>query len=362
MDSGPAATLELAALFSTAELGPRDQFDAWREEIRRSFGPAEVVRPETGAFRATIETLVLDDLAVSCIVGDAMTFERTAGHIARSEHDGFTVGLLLEGNGAAEQADRDARLRPGDLVLCDARRPMRICFDGPFQQIIFHCDRAQLESRLPDAEQRLARRIEGQAALSAMAGYVAATARHGPPAVTAHAVARHAFEVLALAIGGSPARSPAARSCLERIHEYIERHLCDPALTPLTIANHHRLSRRQLYRLFDAVGDSVAAFIRRRRLMRCKAILGDALQAERSITEIALACGFNDPTTFGRAFRSAFGMTPRGYRRLTRARHRGIGESGIPPGLPPRADQFRDLCEPIARWPSCHANQDRIDS
>lgn len=35
-------------------------------------------------------------------------------------------------------------------------------------------------------------------------------------------------------------------------------------------------------------------------------------------TAIAFACGFNDATTFGRAFRAAFGMTPRDYRRAAR--------------------------------------------
>ncbi|TMQ07040.1 MAG: helix-turn-helix domain-containing protein [Deltaproteobacteria bacterium] len=349
MESGQVVTPDFAARFSTDRLDSREQFDAWREQVRMTFGPAAVSRggPGAGAFHAVLETLVLGELAVSSIVCGPMTFERTRRDVVRREHDGFTAGLILAGCAAMEQDERNAYLHPGDLILCDDRRPLRIHFDQPFRQVVFHCDRAQLESRLPDVEERLAKCVEDQAALASMAEYIAAITRLPRSPATGPAVVRHAFESLAVAIGGFPARRSASRIRLARVHEYIERQLADPALSPAMIAAYHRISRRHLYRLFDEVGDSVAGFIRRRRLVRCKAMLGDALQADRSITEIALACGFNDATTFGRAFRAAFGVAPRDYRRLSSVRSRHAATPAAEsPCEPMNADQGAQACQP----------------
>lgn len=314
----PAFVTTSAARFSTEGLDASDQFDAWREQLGRRFGFAEVSRKAVGSFRAAIETLSLSELALSEISGDAMTFERTSHHVAARDGDRFTIGLLLQGCAVVEQDGRNTNLGPGDLVLCDDRRPFSIRLDEPFRQIVFRCDREQLEECLPDASRRTAQRIGGQAALSsATAAYFASIARQASSLGAAEAaVVQHALEILSFTLAGVSPLVPASGNLLPRIRAYIEKNLAEPTLTPAAIARDHRISRRHLYRLFDAAGDSVAAFIRTRRLERSKAILGDHVNTKRSISEIAFACGFNDATTFGRAFRAAFGVTPRDYRRM----------------------------------------------
>lgn len=303
--------------FSTEGLDPETQFDVWREQLGLRFGFADVSRKTVGPFSATIETLSVSKLSLSYLFADAMTFERTGRHVALRDHDNFTIGLLLEGRAVVEQDGRGTNLSPGEIVLCDGRRPFCICFDEPFRQIVFQCDRAQLQARLPDADRRTAQSIRGQAALpSATADYVASIARQTMGFGAAEStIAQHVLEILAFTLGGAAPREPASRPLLTRVQAYIEENLSNPALTPTMIARHHRISRRLLYRLFDEIDDSVASFIRRRRLARCKAILADDLHTKRGVSEIAFACGFNDATTFGRAFRAAFGVTPRDYRR-----------------------------------------------
>jgi len=303
--------------FSTEGLEPQDQFDAWREQLGLRFGFADVSRKTVGPFRAAIETLSVSKLSLSYLFADAMTFEWTMRHVAIRDHDDFTIGLLLEGRAVVEQDGRGTNLSPGEIVLCDGRRPFRICFDEPFRQIVFQCDRAQLQARLPDADRRTAQSIRGQSALASVtAGYVASIARQTMGfGVAEAAIAQHVLDILAFTLGGAAPREPTSRPLLTRVQAYIEENLSNPALTPTMIARHHRVSRRLLYRLFDEIDDSVASFIRRRRLARCKAILADDLHRKSGVSEIAFACGFNDATTFGRAFRAAFGVTPRDYRR-----------------------------------------------
>ena len=49
-----------------------------------------------------------------------------------------------------------------------------------------------------------------------------------------------------------------------------------------------------------------------RRIERAKMLLADQ---RRSVTEVALACGFSAPSNFAAVFRKTTGLTPRGYRR-----------------------------------------------
>ncbi|WP_368856961.1 helix-turn-helix domain-containing protein [Microbispora triticiradicis] len=58
------------------------------------------------------------------------------------------------------------------------------------------------------------------------------------------------------------------------------------------------------------------AGIRRRRLEQCHRDLADPRQRSRRIQAIATRWGFTDAATFSRAFRAAYGMSPRDHRKL----------------------------------------------
>jgi AraC-like DNA-binding protein len=99
------------------------------------------------------------------------------------------------------------------------------------------------------------------------------------------------------------------------IHSFIEHNLGDLQLSPAAVAVAHHISVRYLHRLFQCQGITVSAWIRQRRLERCRRDLGDPLLAELPIRAIA-ACRGLRPEEFRRAFRVAYRTTPRDYRRL----------------------------------------------
>lgn len=74
-----------------------------------------------------------------------------------------------------------------------------------------------------------------------------------------------------------------------------------------------KLSRAQLMRVFkQQTGFSPHAFITRIRLQQAAALLNESAD---SVLSIALACGFQSETHFGKAFKKQFGITPGQYRR-----------------------------------------------
>ncbi len=100
---------------------------------------------------------------------------------------------------------------------------------------------------------------------------------------------------------------------LNRAVDHIETQLANP-LSLETIAAVACFSPFHFHRLFRIhTGETLNNFIKRRRLERAIGLMTqpgwDARQQE-SLTEIALACGFNSSTDFSRSFKQHFGIPP----------------------------------------------------
>jgi AraC-like DNA-binding protein len=99
-----------------------------------------------------------------------------------------------------------------------------------------------------------------------------------------------------------------------RIKDYIECRLADPTLGPAEIAAAVNISTRYLHQLFAGEHRSVSQYVRGLRLERCRRDLLDPRLADQSVATIAFRWGFGDLSSFNRAFRAAFGATPREVR------------------------------------------------
>jgi AraC-like DNA-binding protein len=127
------------------------------------------------------------------------------------------------------------------------------------------------------------------------------------------------LEVLARCIAASrpAATTPRANPLLQQIFKFIESELPNPDLSPTTVADAHRVSVRYLHQLFADHSLTVAAFIRSRRLERCRTTLA-ANGTFHKISDVATSWGFKDVAHFCRLFKSSYHMTPDDFRRLSR--------------------------------------------
>lgn len=102
---------------------------------------------------------------------------------------------------------------------------------------------------------------------------------------------------------------------LEQIRDallYIDGHLYEP-ITLRDLAARAYFSPYYFHRLFTAVaGRPLFAYIRDRRLAFAALRISGT---EDTILSIALDCGFSSAQAFSRTFRSAYGLSPREYRR-----------------------------------------------
>jgi AraC-like DNA-binding protein len=108
----------------------------------------------------------------------------------------------------------------------------------------------------------------------------------------------------------------AQQTLLLRIRSFIDSRLGDTALSAETIAAAHHISVRHLQRLFQARGTTVGGWIRHRRLEECRRELGRPRRTRPAVAAVAHRWGFPSAAHFSRAFRAAYGMSPREWQAL----------------------------------------------
>ncbi|SEQ26657.1 hybrid sensor histidine kinase/response regulator transcription factor [Neolewinella agarilytica] len=102
--------------------------------------------------------------------------------------------------------------------------------------------------------------------------------------------------------------SPAEAGWLTELRTYIHQHIDDPGLKGADLERHLGMSRSQLHRKLSSVlGLSPNRLINDLRLETASQLL---LKKGKSVSEVAYACGFNDPGYFRRKFKERFGKAP----------------------------------------------------
>jgi AraC-like DNA-binding protein len=135
---------------------------------------------------------------------------------------------------------------------------------------------------------------------------------------------------------GRPTSLTLREALRDRIRTYILRNLRDPDLSIDRIAAALRCSKRNLHKAFSNDGATLSDTIWRLRLEHCRRDLTSTACAWKSITEIAYSWGFSSATHFSKAFREAYGTSPKLYR-MTAGSEAAPAEEGI--GAPqPGAD------------------------
>ncbi|ELP65867.1 transcriptional regulator, AraC family [Streptomyces turgidiscabies Car8] len=99
------------------------------------------------------------------------------------------------------------------------------------------------------------------------------------------------------------------------VQESIDRQLADPEISPATFAAEHNISVRQLHRIFESIGESSMSYVKRRRLERFACDLRNPSLRHRKINELAADWGMLDAAMLSKNFSSAYGMSPRAYRK-----------------------------------------------
>jgi AraC-like DNA-binding protein len=243
--------------------------------------------------------------------------------IARAASDTYYIYCQLEGSAWFSQSGRELVAETGDIVIADPNVPFLTSTPGSFNFRIWRMPRRMLDPLRADSGQLVMTHLRRDDPIgSVLASYLGALATQASrmDEIAEESIADNVGRLVALALGIAPEMQGSSREALRhaklaRVLRYIDSHLAEPELlTPRSVSEKLGMSVRSLHLLFETKGVSFGQWVTQRRLEEIKALLASPTAADRSIADIAFAWGFNDLSTFYRAFQNAYGVKPRDIR------------------------------------------------
>ncbi len=318
-----------AIRFSTRELARSRQLDAWRDWYAGSFEVSPLDARDRG-FAGQSEAWKLDGMALVSVSAPALRAMRTKSLIRRDPTDHWVItigkraatGLMLEKDQTLVPAGAPFILSLGEFSAnqrdLDDRLQLNIARDR-FSALAPALDAARgrtLSTPLGGMLSEYIRLLERQ-----LPGLADEDVRRLPQAVAA---------MVAACVAPSADRTTAAHAQIgatlkDKARRCIIRNLHSPRLGSNMLCRELGMSRSSLYRLLESEG-GVKQYIQHHRLAESFAQLSDPSNS-RPIAVIADQLGMLDPSSFSRAFRRQFGISPTDVREAARA--------GVAPALAP---------------------------
>ncbi|MER7672362.1 AraC family transcriptional regulator [Kitasatospora sp. NPDC096128] len=316
----------------------RERFDCWRELIGRTRA-SEMTSEHADDFRAEMRRLELGPVTLLRSSFPPTRFRRTAAMVRRTDPGVYHLTMPLDGGLSLTRGTRE-RTRTfgrGDLYLVDSSHPYEVRAlgaraEGRREQrteavgIDFPVSLLPLPPhRLRDLLGRGFSVREGTCALLSdfLVGLDRQAAALGP--AEAARLGTIAVDLVAAWVAGELEAGAAVpedarqRALAQAVRAFVRRNLHDPDLTPAVIAAAHHVSVSHLHRVFtrhSEDGRTLAAWIRGQRLERARRDLADPALRTLPVQAVAARWGVPRADDFSRAFRAAYGLSPREHRHL----------------------------------------------
>jgi AraC-like DNA-binding protein len=301
--------------YSAQFTGPGPQgIEAYAQVIRPSFDFALPDGAEATTFSARAEVCFLPDIVVSRASSTASRMSRTTETVAARGTDQVLVVCYRSGYFDLTAAGRTQRVLPGELAVIDLMQEVTI--EAPLvDNVGLAIARPQLEKYVPSVH-RAHGFVRPDDALSRLLRANMETIIANAATMTladARGVSDATLQLVAACLqplSRQLAETGSITTSLAAIRAYVEERLLEPELSQQTLLDVFGITRSTLYRLFEPLG-GVAGYIARRRLDYAFRQLSDTRRPPEPVSKLAARLGYTHPSAFTRAFKDAFGLSPR---------------------------------------------------
>jgi AraC family transcriptional activator of tynA and feaB len=308
-------------VFTTDSIDRQRRVDFWSSLSSNTITPMLISADRSSPFEGRLWVDRVGPIGLARAYSSGVVIKRTGIRHRSGERD-FVLTVSEGASYTAVAKGREQFVRGGDLRLSDTSEVMELEHSGC--TVVVLCIKEHLFKRyLPMADDLVGSVVRGDCGAglhaSTMIRSLPAGMRHGfvdsatehLSAALLHSIAAAYSQAYALT-DAAPVTGGSRRVAIKR---FVDTNLGDADLTVQKVAAAFRLSDRYLRMLFESDGESLAAYIQRRRLEEAARQLRDSRCDSRTISDIAFAWGFNSLGSFDRAFRAQFDMTPGQYRR-----------------------------------------------
>nr|WP_083523160.1 helix-turn-helix domain-containing protein [Pseudoclavibacter alba] len=300
----------------------------FRNVVNESFVPLEITADDPASFRARVSHVNVHGVSFTDIRAGAHTVLRTPELIAESSEHCVKISRQMEGRGIHRQHGRSVDLQPGDLVVYDTSQPYELSFTDDFRVLVMMVPHERLKVPPHAMNDITAVRLDGSSGLGRVVSPFLATLGtsldelRGPAGVyLVQSAVQLVDTLLANSFDLNRVAADPHRALLESIRDDIDQRLGDTTLSPSTIAERAYISVRHLHALFHDRGETVAGYIRKRRLECAYLDLVNPEYAHRSVSAIGADWGLANAAHFSRLFKVRYGESPSEVRRRAFARN-----------------------------------------
>jgi AraC-like DNA-binding protein len=315
----PATDKCLLSVWDAQYVPSSKAFGLYRETICKIYMPWS---PEFGAddFQARLETAQVEDGTICRHQCSPHLSIRTAQDIANSERECSYLVQVQGGGLKCQQDDSMAFAQAGDILLLDSSRPTKAWLEGCFDALVVTIPKSELRGSAGVKHQpRNVLLARGHTPLSKCLHLMAALMTRASPEEMA-AIYRAVCSLLPIEAGyfecapSVDEEKTHINYLLKSILGHIDQNIANTDLTPNQVADQFGISVRYVHKLFVGCGMTFRSYATTRRLEYvCKDLTSSASRREQ-ISQVAFRWGFNDLSSFNRAFKVRYGCTPSQYR------------------------------------------------
>ena len=299
--------------------------DSFNHEVSKSFCPmscSSLSSVKTDKFDALINSKRLNKFSLAQVSSSPIVAQRSKVDIAQVTDAYYLIKFQLTGNCSTKHYGREARLSPGDFIICSSSESYQLEFQENYQQAVFAMPQQALQDMFQTPDDYLGLRMGNEEPTNGMLAQFVYSLSQRMDQLNPEALQSMETNLLDLLITSLKNQKTSHNKIIEsspeqhlqRIKRMINMHIKDFRLGVDFIAQTEQISKRYLHMLFKSQNISVSRYIQQLRLEGCYKDLTNKEFNNISISNIALEWGFGDLSHFNRCFKAQYSLTPRQIR------------------------------------------------
>lgn len=309
-------------VLSTDGLPEKETAPAWQDWMAQLFSGLDTDLYGDTCFDGHLSVAYAGDVMLTKLDAGRHRVIRDSHRLRDSEAAYLKIVAPWSGHAEVQQYGSKACVSNGSWAIYDTSQPYVVANPQHTEHLIMMVPKQSIADRGLRLENLMGRSVGGSAGIARIALQTMRSTYQELDNMAAP-LARRAGELLVdmvhlslQALGGQATAVTQKQALYDRICEHVACHVRDPGLSVDQVAEALNCSRRHLHNAFTGRDQSLGGFIQQSRLELCMRELHSAALAHRTITEIAMGCGFGNSAHFSRAFKAYAGMSPSEFRAL----------------------------------------------
>lgn len=314
----PSGECSNVNIWDTEYHSPRESLGLFRDAVRNALMPWTPDLAGISDFSARVESTSLSRGYVNRIRVTPHRSVRTPSDVRCSPHDCLYVGLDLAGPMQADQGGHNTAIRAGDLLLTRSDIPKHVAHEPgpPHQALILVIPKDEFDGAMKDERYYTNFVIPHEKIIRPLSSCLSFLSERllCAPRDELSGILDAVISLLPVAAGHgqnvNDLTSSSNAALLRELIHFIDTTISNSDLSPRMAAAHLGISPRYVHKLFAGCGVTFSSFVMAKRLDHIRQELLSPSCRKQSIAALAYRWGFEDLSTFNRAYKHRFNCTP----------------------------------------------------